>query len=167
MDNRANRNRINKGFTLLEVLVAVLVLGITIAAPLTLASRSLQAAQRSKNRIVATGLAQEGVELIHAIRSSNFLSGRNWDQGLGSCRSPNGCYIDVGDLGVHGCSASCRVLRFDGSLYQYDSGSNSIYTRKVSVSGSGDEMQITASVSWADAVSTQSVDVSEYLFDWQ
>ncbi|OJI09557.1 MAG: hypothetical protein COV08_00210 [Candidatus Vogelbacteria bacterium CG10_big_fil_rev_8_21_14_0_10_49_38] len=52
------------GFTLIEAFVAIVVLMIVVLGPMTLLSRSLFDARYIKDEIIATYLAQEGVELM-------------------------------------------------------------------------------------------------------
>jgi prepilin-type N-terminal cleavage/methylation domain-containing protein len=71
------KNRSQKGFTLIETLVAISVLMIAIAGPLTVAAKAYAAAIDSKNRMVAYGLAQEGLEHLNNLKdNSNLLF---WD----------------------------------------------------------------------------------------
>jgi prepilin-type N-terminal cleavage/methylation domain-containing protein len=54
----------NKGFTLIETLVAITILMISIAGPLTIAQKSLTAATIAKDQVIASFLAQEMIEQI-------------------------------------------------------------------------------------------------------
>lgn len=60
-------------FTMIETLVAITILTMSVAAPLTLAAKSLQAAQYSRDQIVAFNLAQEAIEVVRAQRDSNLI----------------------------------------------------------------------------------------------
>jgi prepilin-type N-terminal cleavage/methylation domain-containing protein len=96
-------NKSSRGFTLIETLVAVFILSVSIAGPLTVASRALSAALVAKNQITAFYLAQDAIEYIRFARDTNKLSGAtNWLTGAGStapidisqCQSATGCYLD-------------------------------------------------------------------------
>lgn len=63
----------NKGFTLLEVLMAVIIFAIGIVSAMTLAFSDLNKTKNNYNKIRAAHLAREGVELIRNIRDSNWL----------------------------------------------------------------------------------------------
>lgn len=54
----------NKGFTLVETLVAIAILMISIAGPLTIANKSLTAAVYARDQVEASFIAQEVVEKI-------------------------------------------------------------------------------------------------------
>lgn len=61
------------GFTLIETLIAVLVLSLSVAGPLYVADRALVAAQVSRDELTASYLAQEGVEYVRGMRDHEFL----------------------------------------------------------------------------------------------
>src|SRR5512146_2123672 len=94
------------GFTLIETMVAVLLLAIAIAGPLTIASKGLSSALIAKDQIGAYYLAQDAVEYVRFARDANRLGGGDWLLGTGgsctsstcvdlsSCEGASGCYID-------------------------------------------------------------------------
>ena len=59
-----------RGITLVETVVAVTILAAAIAGPMTLASQSLKASRDAKNELIATHLAEEGIEVIHSLRDN-------------------------------------------------------------------------------------------------
>ncbi len=65
-----------RGFTLLETLVAVTILVLAVAGPLTVAGRALVAAQNARDQLTASYLAQEGIEYVRAARDREFLIAR-------------------------------------------------------------------------------------------
>ncbi len=86
---RIKRNKeVNSGFTLIETLVAITILTIAVAAPLSLAAQSLLAAFNARDQVTAFHLAQEAIETVRAQRDRNLLeiikTGNNvdWLSGL-------------------------------------------------------------------------------------
>lgn len=61
------------GQTLIETLVAAFILTMGITAALALATYSLRATTNIKQRIVAIGLAREGIEAVKNMRDTNWL----------------------------------------------------------------------------------------------
>lgn len=63
-----------KGFTLIEALVAIAIITIAVSAPLYTASRSALTAANSENQLVASYLAQEGIEYVRMMRDNEYLA---------------------------------------------------------------------------------------------
>lgn len=73
--------RNNKGETLAETLVALMVLGIGITVASTVISSSIQNMENTYNRILAVNLAREGLEAVHNIRETNWMKFSNDKRG--------------------------------------------------------------------------------------
>ena len=84
------------GQSLIETIVAIFVLTTALTTGLGLAIYSFTTTSLSQNEIIASNLAREGVEVVRAMRDSNWLAGDvkggNWD--LTSCPDIGGkfCY---------------------------------------------------------------------------
>lgn len=63
------------GQTLIETLVAAFVLTMGISAALGLATYALNATSSIKQRVIAAGLAREGIEAVKNMRDTNWLRG--------------------------------------------------------------------------------------------
>lgn len=63
-----------RGFTLLESLIAVSIIALAIAAPLFSADRAYVAALSARDQLIASYLAQEGVEYVRALRDNAYLN---------------------------------------------------------------------------------------------
>ncbi len=173
------------GFTLIETLMAILILSTAIAGPMTIASRGLHAALASKNKTTAFYLAQDAMEYIRYKRDSNRLSGAAWLSGLSSCISADGstsCTINSFDtLDANACIGSCAPINYDStnSKYLYSNGGSnraSNFTRSVYITCAGGsacssaEAQIKIVVSWVDigsATAKPFVTIQEDLLNWQ
>src|SRR3990167_10853612 len=108
-----------KGFTLLESLVAVAILTVGISTAALLVVQSIQVGGKIQKRIVAAHLAQEGVEVIRNIRDSNWLSGGNWIANINTAGAA-GC-VDYNDFNINTSCASGQNLLFNGNRYIYGS----------------------------------------------
>ena len=65
--------KMNRGYSLVEVLVAISVLLIALVGPLTIASSGLKRANFAKEQTLAIFLAQEGMEAVVKLREDAAL----------------------------------------------------------------------------------------------
>ena len=95
-------NKFNYGFTLVETLVAISIFTTSILGLMSVLSGSISNTNYVKQKIIATYLAQEGVEYIRSMRDTYVLyssvNGEDWASfkgELNSCRiTNNGCGIN-------------------------------------------------------------------------
>lgn len=68
----------------MEMLIAIFILLLALAATIVLIVTSIHAARDSMNKLVATNLSREGIEVVRNIRDSNWINpaGEDWDSGL-------------------------------------------------------------------------------------
>lgn len=143
-----------KGFTLIESLVAVTILTITVAALLFSASRAIITAQNARDQLIASYLAQEGIEYVRMGRDNeflavhtqsnasnlgwhNFLTKTNIDSSaIGSCRAPKICILDPQTPDSNLQNPQTRLTQCAGNdcsskpLYFIDNGLYSLYTQQ-------------------------------------
>lgn len=187
------KKRTQRGFTLIETLVAVMILASSIAGPLSIASRSLSNSLVAKDQIIAFFLAQDAVEYVRFVRDSNRLKGADWLAGSGGssagidlspCATANGCYVDstINNPATPttctsaGCAADATTpsLSYDSTnaLFTYATGPGitaSIFTRQILLTNiSTTEQKLTVTVTWSDVGGvTRRVQVYENIFQWQ
>ncbi|MCD4694110.1 prepilin-type N-terminal cleavage/methylation domain-containing protein [bacterium] len=77
-----NSYKNNKGFTLLEIAVSIFIVSLGVLGILGLINYSMQAEIVSRNELVASQLAQEGLELVRNIRDNNWLNSVDWTDGI-------------------------------------------------------------------------------------
>ncbi len=74
---RRDGNRVTqRAFSIIEVMIATGVVAIGLTAVLQLLAGSLDASFRDSEAIVATELAQEGLEYVYNVRDNNLANGR-------------------------------------------------------------------------------------------
>lgn len=73
---------LNKGFTLIEVLIAIFLITVGIGGAFNLIQKTVEYSAISSSRLQAAYLSQEGIEIIRNQRDSNWLAGNSWTQGI-------------------------------------------------------------------------------------
>ena len=163
-------NRKNKGFSLIETLVAITVLLVAITGPLTIAHRALSVARISRDQTKAVYLAQDAIEYIKNVKDTNVLEGNEWRTGLLACI--NDCYIDSIQGKITPCSAyeGCPVLRYDSSkgLYGYnDDWQETSFVRTVMVTNLNDnESSISVQINWSTGTLDHSLSSVASILNW-
>lgn len=91
MEKKQTNKNFQQGQTIAELLIACFIILIGLAAILTASISILNTVSVSKDIVIATNLAREGLEVIRNKRDNNWLSGAIFDDGLNfdqSCATP-------------------------------------------------------------------------------
>jgi prepilin-type N-terminal cleavage/methylation domain-containing protein len=169
---------VHTGFTLVETLVAIAIFTLAIVAPFTAASRALIAAAIARDTLVATNLAQEGLEGVRELRTNGYLADSanpdpDLDQYLADCISPKICDVNAA-LTTYACSGSaCSALYLNTTTGTYThtaSGSTvSPFSRTIIITknpnGQPDSERATVTVAW-NSHGAHSVVLTEDFYDW-
>src|SRR3990167_4310326 len=124
------------GFTLVETLVAVMLLSVAVVAPMSLAARSLGSAYYARDQITAFYLAQEAIEALRSIRDSQILIIAGSSSGVpdifGLIPHLNEPFTVDGRKGdastaIARCDGECPPLQTDGTLYGYPGGADALH----------------------------------------
>ena len=99
------------GFSMLEAMVSIFILLVGVTGSLVLVSSGITNFNISKNRIIASNLAQEGLEIVHNIRDNNWLAStvRPWND----WRNAGGIDLLVGDGVADACNPCIGYLSWD------------------------------------------------------
>ena len=174
----------NRGFTLVETLVAISILSISILATFTVIQSSLQSSILTKDEIKAFYLIQEGMEFIKNVRDENTLktlSGTptNWLFGPASsavepCYFGNVCSVDSPAKVVSYCGTNfdtCPFLKEDPvtGLFGYVSGATTNFRREIKLTSivPDEQILVTVRVSWVIKGQTKSFQIDQLLFNLQ
>lgn len=171
-----------QGFTLVETLVALMILLTAVVSVISLIGDSLHKMYYARDEVLAVNLAQEGIEMVRQVRDTNMLGGSAWLTNLA-----DGTYIiDVAGLlsgsAANGyvipCAGCTQIVYLDGVKGLYRQGTGAMYpatqfSRLVTISSIGltaaelnYERKVTSVVTWKTGGSTGTATASEYLFEW-
>jgi prepilin-type N-terminal cleavage/methylation domain-containing protein len=181
MFGQANGMNKNKGFTLVETLVAVAILVIATLGPLAIASQGITSAAYAKDQITAFYLAQEGIEYVRYVRDSNAsIPFSSWLDTLSSCEVPTeatlgGCEIDavaiLGGQAPIACSplnnnSACTFLNKNSEYFVYTSGTPTTYKRLIKIIGTGNvQRQVKVIVTWSSRGLQRSFTLNETIYN--
>jgi len=180
--------------SLIETIVAVGITVMGIVAILAMAAAHLSMGGQSAERVIATNLAREGVELVFAIRNSNWLDpAQTWPYGLG-----NGDYIasyndasltlqgPAGTIQIAGCN-NCKLYLTGDDVYTHTPGGNTVYRRLITINdghdlddpiyggpgiGTGNcsgncEKKIISTVYWTERGREHTISTEARITDWR
>lgn len=189
---KKNFQQKNKAFTLVETLIAISIFTVSILSLLVVLSQSISRTNYAKTKVVASFLAEEGVEYIRNMRDTYVLysatTQAGWDAfnsklTTNSCEAADGCYFNADnliysdttqpmiDIIFSACSsATCPngILLYDPATGKYGfSGVSSGYSRKITVNIiSANETEVFSTVYWTQGSGTYNIVFSESLFNW-
>jgi type II secretory pathway pseudopilin PulG len=183
--------RTNKGFTLVETLVAISIFSMSILGLLSILASGISDTSYAKQKMAAGYLAEEGIEYMRNMRDTFVLydatdSQTGWSSFSSKlisagCLAGTGCYFNdqnlnytnhsqpMAGIAVSACGSSCPALLYDSTTgkYGYASGVSSGFIRKIQMSQiSADEIKIISTVYWTQGSGAYNVSFSDNLFNW-
>jgi type II secretory pathway pseudopilin PulG len=185
----------NKGFTLVETMIAVFILVVALNGLLGLIASSLFSARYAKNDITANYLIQEALDYIRNDRDTvafQRYGGGDWASfqtkySNNGCFSGTGCYMEPSLNTISACSGAigggfgsigCPVFKYDEAatnkdFYTYQNvGVNSNFKRQVTMVvnptiNNPDEIDIKVTVEWLNGSLVRSRSSRISLLNWQ
>jgi len=185
-----NTHKTQQGFTLIETLIAILILAMTIGALLALTAGGFFSIRYAKNDIVASNLLQESLEYIRNTRDSEAQRSVTWEDWVRTyeaqqCDSTDGCIINpyASDSGkrVVECSGECPNLTYfeDVGFYGYaqddmfdpgTEGYETSFVRTITMERAGTseypQLIVNARMQWLNGTNRKQVTQSIILTPW-
>lgn len=158
-----------RGFTLVETLVAIAILMIAIVGPYYSIQQAIVTTYAARDQLIASSLAQEGEEYIYFLRDSNYLNSASWLTGMDSCFGSAGCAVDPPQNTLTSCSGICTPLKINSNNLYTQSGNypETRFTRTVKIQNvNANEVQVTVTVTWITSHRNYSVNTVENLYNW-
>ncbi len=169
-ENKKIKTKSQGGFSLVEVLLVVAIFAIAFVAVYGFYSSTMKFNVENRYEVVASNLAQEGIEIMRNVRDENILNGRNINSGL----SAGLCYPHIDSGGNTSCQTGIsKKTTTTNGWYENCSNDSCVstpFSRQCQiVSSSVEQINITCEVSWASFVNGQirKVSINSILTDWQ
>lgn len=176
-----------RGYSLVEVLVAITVLLIALVGPLTIAHTGLKRSYFSKEQTLSIFLAQEATEAVVKLRedaalaAASFSTATIWNNVLAlNGRCPVGsntyCGVTVAEAGTivpgsfYVCNATNCLMKYQSTarvpFKQGGSvaGTNTNYTRRIQIDVDSAAARVVSSVSWGPGPS-DNVQLETYVYN--
>lgn len=153
-----------KGFTLVESMIAVGIIVTSLVSILVLINRSLGFSSLAFNKLVAGNLAQEGIEIVRNIRDTNWLNQKAWDNGL-----DDGVYqADYSSKSLAIYTDQPLLFEENTGVFNYALGTETTYKRKIELKHiSTNELRVQVTISWVGrGGGTFDTVVEDHLFNW-
>lgn len=139
---------------------------------LSLVIQNVEAQYINKNVLMASGLAEEGVELVRNIRDLNWLTaGKAWNQNIVG----DGTYtLDYGGLAsintaINSINEAGARLYIDGNGF-YTHTATAIATnfyRLITAVDMGDYLDIKCTIRWTDGSQNHDYTAENFLYNWR
>jgi len=170
----------NQGFTIAEMVVVIFIISVSLIGILSLISQNIRAEYVNKNMVIASQLAQEGLELVRNIRDDNFINGGgDWKHGAGGALSKDDIvqdnvytidYVNGINNNVDSINdANAKLYLDNNSFYENSSSANpTIFSRVITVDNeTADSITLTCVVQWQDHSSPRQYSVQMVLYNWR
>jgi len=161
------------GFSIIEILAVLFVVSMAMLGVVSLIVQNIQAQSINKNNLIASSLAQEGLEIVRQVRDVNWKNSQPFDtylaDGSYTVDYRTGTTTPMSDI------TATKVYLKDG-FYVHNSGSESgltptIFNRQIIIarlnSYSGKPLQVRSIVSWNDHSHPYHYELQTLLFDWR
>lgn len=156
-----------KGTTLVEAMVSVLILSIGIIPSFSIILLANSFSSTIKNNLIASNLAQEGLEVVRALRDNNRFNNRAFDSGLAA-----GTYtVDWNSNALLVVGTNPSLLLNNVGLYNYSSGTDTGFHRRIIIvkdplTSCNCELRITSEITWNERGKSKLITAESHLYNW-
>ena len=161
-----------RGFSLLEVIMAVFILIVGLVGAMTLFIKTTSSAAGGSSKLIAANLAQEGIEVVRNIRDLN-LGANGWDDWY-SNPAILGDYLVQYDGGKDDGLRPFQDIPLNyesaSGRYGYDFGAPTAfaYKRKITLSKTSDsELKVVSRITWTEQRISHILIVEDRLWNWR
>lgn len=151
------------GFTLAETLFSISIFGVVLTAVMFILVRNSNDAQFIKNSYIASGLVQEGIEVVRNLRDNEWSSGKAW-----GALVQDGTWSVQWDSLALGINPAATLNKDANGFYTYAAGAVTPFSRSISITSINTvEKKIVATVSWNEKGAAKILSAEEHLYNWR
>lgn len=165
-----------KGFTIIESMVVASIIAVALLGITSLMIQSMQAADINRKRVIASMLAQEGIELMRSLRDENYINlGLDlWHDGL--IDNPDNDYaVDffrTPNFAINNINSAPLYLRPDGYYTHAVTAEHTPFYRFITVEkfpnvANPDYIRIVSQVRWTERGRTHDYFAETYFYGWR
>jgi prepilin-type N-terminal cleavage/methylation domain-containing protein len=154
----------NQGFTLVEVLVTVFIIGVVVTGLYGILAWNIRLAVSISNNYAASLLAQEGIEVVRNIRDTEWQQSSSFGLSL-----PDGDYSVQYDSSALGNDQD-EYLSFDAPTgsFSYNGSVDTIFKREIVISSpTVDQKAVVVNVTWREYGNDKTLSAEDRLFNWK
>lgn len=181
------KQRLCAGFTLVETIIAIFILTIGILTIYGVFFDMSRQAKNQSNSLIASYLAQEGIEIVKNMRDTNWITNYAgyWLEGIDNGSCLGGCNFEADfktgtpyqiiELRPYGTDGNFLNID-DSNVYSYNPDyPETIFKRKITITGplkvySSDDyfssLKVSALVMWNYKGDDYSVQMEEFIYNW-
>ena len=163
-----------KGFSILETIIVIGIIAIGLVGVVSLVVQNIQVQYINRDILIASQLAQEGLELARNIRDKNWLDIANLPWTFQDIAEQNSIKIfiilsDQSTVDVIGIDDAQAKLLNNNGYYNYQSGSETIFRRIIKTDNnySASSTVVSCIVQWTEKGQTQQYIADTILSDWR
>lgn len=170
----------NSGISILEVVVAIMIITMGMVGVLSLVIQNVEAQYINKNILMASGLAQEGLELVRNIRDLNWLTSgvdpaNDWKRNIVGDGTYTMDYRGLAsiNMAINSMDEAGARLYVDGNgLYTHIvTAKPTNFYRLITVTvvnqGSYDYLDVKCAIRWKDGTQNHNYVAETYLYNWR
>ncbi len=162
------------GFSILEVIIAILIISIGMIGVLSLVTQNIQVQYINKNNLIASQLAQEGLELVRNVRDENWLAGNNYNLDIAGIVGDRTYAIDyrgrnfinpaVNSVDDAGARLNIKAAT---QLYSHEAGAATPFYRLITAVDNVEYLEVECKVQWEERGRTHDYTAKTLLYDWK
>lgn len=164
---QGDRIKQQAGFSLLEVIGVLAIVSVGLIGILSLVNQNLQVQYINKNSLIASQLAQEGLEIIKNRRDTNWVQGLPWDNNLGVGKYAMD-YTGYTASGLADINDARAKLKINGSgFYEHQIGTVSNFSRLLEITNkTAASSSVICTIQYQEGINKFKYIAELKLYDW-